>query len=154
MLPSSPINIFQYLFVQTSAPGYTMSIWLTFWFADEMKFGAWHSNIAIHHANWIKRQAHVNKRNDITVSYMPKEALKAYLFPKEMRYFISEHAGARKDTSHIINMANEASAPVPIMHTFLKNCDYVLEKYGNYDTTSIVQAHRDQVVIPANLQKK
>lgn len=48
-------------------------------------------------------------------------------------------AGARKDTSHIINMANEASTPVPIMHTFLKNCDYVLEKYGNYDTTSIVQ---------------
>jgi hypothetical protein len=36
-------------------------------------------------------RAHANKRNATAVFHMSKEALKACLLPKEMRYFIAEH---------------------------------------------------------------
>ncbi|KAG1357475.1 hypothetical protein G6F62_001578 [Rhizopus arrhizus] len=99
-----------------------------------------------------------DKAQELIDNFLPQTIISTYALRMSQETFRdqipSAIAGARKDASHIINMANEINAPVPITHTFLKNCDYVLEKYGNYDTTSIVQAHRDQAGIPANLQKK
>jgi hypothetical protein len=61
-----------------------------------MEFDAWFTNVAIHHANWIKCQTYVNKRNATAVSHLSEEALKACLLPKESRYFICEHSKKKK----------------------------------------------------------
>jgi hypothetical protein len=55
MSSSSSINISQYLFVQRSAPEYANEPLVNIQFVDEMEFDAWYANVAIHHANWIKR---------------------------------------------------------------------------------------------------
>ncbi|KAG0952684.1 hypothetical protein G6F57_008781 [Rhizopus arrhizus] len=73
MLPSSSINIFQYLLVQRSAPEYANEH-----LAGIPDFGS-------------NNRAHANKRNVAVVFHIPKEALKACLLPKKMRPFISKH---------------------------------------------------------------
>jgi hypothetical protein len=52
----------------------------------------WNLTFDIHHADWIKRQTHVNRGNATAVFHMSKEALKACLLPKETRYFLCEHS--------------------------------------------------------------
>jgi hypothetical protein len=68
-----------------------MNIWPISQFADKTEFNAWFTNVAIHHANWIKYQTHVNKGNATAVSHVSKEPFKACLLPKETRYFICEY---------------------------------------------------------------
>jgi hypothetical protein len=56
-----------------------------------MEFDAWYANVAVHHANRIKHQTYVNKRNAPAISQIPRETLKACLLPKETCYFIWDH---------------------------------------------------------------
>ncbi|KAI9247625.1 hypothetical protein BY458DRAFT_527045 [Sporodiniella umbellata] len=53
-------------------------------------------------------------------------------------------SSAIKDATHIVTMAQQAHAPVPITHTFLNHCHQVLENHGDYDLTGVVMAHREK----------
>ncbi|KAG0742921.1 hypothetical protein G6F57_004421 [Rhizopus arrhizus] len=99
-----------------------------------------------------------DKAQELIDNFLPQTMISTYAsrisnetFRDQIHFSINS---IKKDANHIIDLANEANAPVPITHTFLKNCDYVLEKHGDYDLTGVVTAHRDQAGIPADLQKK
>jgi 3-hydroxyisobutyrate dehydrogenase-like beta-hydroxyacid dehydrogenase len=45
---------------------------------------------------------------------------------------------AKKDVSHIVQLAKDSGASLPITEVFLENADKTLENHGNYDLSSIV----------------
>ena len=88
-----------------------MNIWSISQFADKIEFDAWYSNVAIHHANWIKHQTHSNKRNTIAVFHLLKEALQACLLSKKTRYFIFEHSKRKTEKKEATKVSVSEGSP-------------------------------------------
>ncbi|KAI8148309.1 NAD binding domain of 6-phosphogluconate dehydrogenase-domain-containing protein [Fennellomyces sp. T-0311] len=57
---------------------------------------------------------------------------------------------ARKDATHIVNLAKEHNAKVPITELFLNQLNKVLEKHGDYDMTGISIASREHAGLKAD----
>lgn len=61
---------------------------------------------------------------------------------------------AKKDVAHIVQLAKDSGAKLPITEAFLKNADEVLENHGNYDLSSVVGNLRVQAGLHFDLAEK
>ncbi|KAI8091002.1 uncharacterized protein B0P05DRAFT_528342 [Gilbertella persicaria] len=60
---------------------------------------------------------------------------------------------AKKDIGHIMNMAKESNAKLPITEAFLENADAVQSKYGDFDLSSVVGNLREKAGLDFDLKK-
>ncbi|GAA5816443.1 hypothetical protein MFLAVUS_009972 [Mucor flavus] len=61
---------------------------------------------------------------------------------------------AQKDVAHILQLAKDSGAKLPITEIFSKNADKVLSDHGNYDLTSVVGNWREKAGLDFDLKKK
>lgn len=60
---------------------------------------------------------------------------------------------AKKDVAHIVQLAKDSGAKLPITDAFLENADKVLEEHGNYDLSSVVGNLRLRAGLGFDLEK-
>lgn len=60
---------------------------------------------------------------------------------------------AKKDVAHIVQLAKDSGAKLPITEAFLENADKVLADHGNYDLSSVVGNLRERAGLDFDLKK-
>ncbi|KAI9359707.1 hypothetical protein BD770DRAFT_419315 [Pilaira anomala] len=61
---------------------------------------------------------------------------------------------AQKDLKHIMQLAKDSGASLPITDIFFQNTEKVLKDHGNYDLTSVVGNLREKAGLDFDLKKK
>ncbi|KAI7870060.1 hypothetical protein BDF14DRAFT_1741585 [Spinellus fusiger] len=65
-------------------------------FDTELDFQIWFKNVAAHHASWTIRTTHYSSANFKLVEGLPESSIAMIKLPKEMTYYICDHAGTYK----------------------------------------------------------
>ncbi|CEG83156.1 hypothetical protein RMATCC62417_17125 [Rhizopus microsporus] len=99
-----------------------------------------------------------DKAQELLDNFLPGTMVATYgsrmsqqTFTNEIHFPVSS---IKKDVNHIINLAKESNASIPITHKFLEHCNTVQEKHGDFDLTSVVGVLREEAGLPFIIEKK